>query len=102
MKKKKSNSSKANKYKAVTRSNNAKDILEGRPITCIAIIDTRMVLEHHALTSILSLTSAWLLNTDATTYIYNNHGFFSTFTPFIKKIVGAVTISYGKGSISMG
>ena len=61
-----------------------------------------MVLEHHTLISILSLVFAWLLNIGVMAYICNNHGLFSTFTLFIEKIVGAVIISYGRDSISMG
>ena len=101
LKKKKYSGSKASKPKAFAQSVDAGSISEGRPVTCIAMVDTRMVSEHHALTSISPLASAWLLDTGATAHMCNNRGLFSTFTPLVERIVGAVAASYGRGSISM-
>ena len=99
MKKKKYNNNKVNKSKTFTQFINIRNILEGRPIIYITIIDIKIILKYHILTSILPLISIWLFNIDAIIYIYNNYRLFSTFISFIKKIVGIVATSYKKNSI---
>ena len=101
MKKKKYNNNKINKPKIFTQSINIGDILEGRFITCITIIDIRMVLEYYILISILLLIFIWLFNINTIIYIYNNYKLFSIFIFLIKKIVGVITIFYKKDNISI-
>ena len=52
--------------------------MEGKSIIYIAIVDTRMVLEYHALTSISPLASVWLLDIGAMAHMCNNCGLFIT------------------------
>ncbi|MCJ1359040.1 MAG: hypothetical protein MMC33_009040 [Icmadophila ericetorum] len=58
LKKKRNIGSNASKDKTKTRSDSAGGTPDGKPVTCIAMVDTRMVSEHHALTSISPLASA--------------------------------------------
>ena len=60
-----------------------------------------MILEYYTLISILLLAFVWLLNIDTIAHMCNNYKLFSTFTPLIERIVGAVAVSYGKGNISI-